>query len=260
MALRDLGVPFEKYRVVEWDKYAIKSYNAIHETEFETTDITKIHANDLGIVDVDKYEYLMFYSFPCTDLSVAGKQAGMKEGSGTSSALLWEVRRLIDEMTELPRILCMENVPQVHSKKNIDQFQQWLDFLESKGYKNYYQDLNAKNFGIPQSRNRCFCVSLLGDYEFEFPEPIELRTTVRDYLENQVDEKYYLKSEKAKILIDKLVEGGKIPIEKERVVTELCLKNPRVIDTANCIKARYDMGISNLGSDGTGVCEYYELL
>ena len=194
---------------------------------------------------------------------MAGRQAGMTKGSSTRSGLLWEVERLLNECDELPQILVMENVPQVHSKKNMPDFQQWLDFLESKGYKNYYQDLNAKNFGIPQSRNRCFCVSLLGNYEFEFPEPIELCTTVRDYLEDQVDEKYYLKSEKAKILIDKLVEGGKIPIERERererVVTELCLKNPRVIDTANCIKARYDMGISNLGSDGTGVCEYYEL-
>lgn len=98
MALRDLGVNFEHYKVVEFDKYAIASYNAIHNTNFPTMDITKVHAEDLNVVDTDKYEYIMTYSFPCQDLSNAGKQKGMKKGSGTRSGLLWEVERLLDEM------------------------------------------------------------------------------------------------------------------------------------------------------------------
>lgn len=97
MALRDIHADFEHYRVCEFDKYAIASYNAIHGTKFETSDITKLKGEDLGIVDTDKYTYIMTYSFPCQDLSLAGKQKGMKKGTGTRSGLLWEVERLLNE-------------------------------------------------------------------------------------------------------------------------------------------------------------------
>lgn len=97
-ALELLGVHFEHYRICEFDKYAVASYNAVHGTNFGTSDITKIHAEDLGIVDTDKYTYIMTYSFPCTDLSNAGKMKGMGRGSGTRSGLLWEVERLLDEL------------------------------------------------------------------------------------------------------------------------------------------------------------------
>lgn len=169
MALRDLGVKFEHYRVVEFDKFAIKSYNAIHGTNFLTIDIRDLKGSDLGIVDKDKYTYLLTYSFPCQDLSLAGKQKGIEKGSDTRSGLLWEVERLLNETEELPDILLMENVSQVHSKKNMPDFQMWIDFLKNKGYSNYWQDLNAKNYGIAQNRNRCFMVSILGDYSYEFP-------------------------------------------------------------------------------------------
>ena len=189
MAMKRLGANFEHYRVVEYEKYAIKSYNAIHGTDFEPMDITKIIGSDLGISDTDKYCYIMTYSFPCQDLSVAGKQKGMTKGSGTRSGLLWEVERLLNEVENLPQVLLMENVPQVHGKKNMEDFQRWIDFLESKGYSNYWQDLNAKNYGVAQNRNRCFMVSILGDYIFKFPEPIELKKVMKDYLEDEVDEK-----------------------------------------------------------------------
>ena len=145
MALRDLGADFEHYRVVEFDKFAIASYNAIHGTNFKTTDIRNISGVDLGICDIDKFCYIMTYSFPCQDLSVAGKRKGMTKGSGTRSGLLWEVERLLNECEELPQVLLMENVTQVHGKKNMLDFQKWIDFLESKGYRNYWQDLNAKD-------------------------------------------------------------------------------------------------------------------
>lgn len=138
----------------------------------------------------------MTYSFPCQDLSLAGKGKGMEKGSGTRSGLLWEVERILNECTELPQILLMENVPQVHGKKNIDDFQQWIKALENLGYSNFWQDLNAKNYGIPQNRNRTFMVSILGDYKYEFPKPFELKLKLKDMLEDEVDEKYYL-SEKA---------------------------------------------------------------
>ena len=208
MALKRLGANFEHYRVVEFEKYAIKSYNAIHGTDFEPMDITKIIGQDLGISDTDKYCYIMTYSFPCQDLSVAGKQKGMTKGSGTRSGLLWEVERLLNEVENLPQVLLMENVPQVHGKKNMEDFQRWIDFLENKGYSNYWQDLNAKNYGVAQNRNRCFMVSILGDYSFEFPGPIELKKVMKDYLEDEVDEKYYINNEKAQKLIQKLIDNG----------------------------------------------------
>ena len=208
MALKELGVPFEHYRVVEFDKYPVASYNAIHGTNFPPMDVTKIHGEDLGIVDTDKYTYLLTYSFPCQDLSVAGKGRGMTKGSGTRSGLLWEVERLLNECNSLPQVLLMENVSQVHGSKNIDDFNNWIAFLEDKGYSNFWKDLNAKDYGVAQNRNRTFMVSILGPAKFEFPEPIELNKVMKDYLEDEVDEKYYVTSQKALDLIERLKEEG----------------------------------------------------
>ena len=195
-ALTNLGIQYEHWGVCEWDKYAIQSYNAVHGTNFEPSDITKLTAKDLNIIDTEHYNYLLTYSFPCQDLSNAGKGRGMEKGSGTRSGLLWEVERLLNECTELPQVLLMENVPQVHGVKNKEHFDKWIAFLESKGYTNYWKDLNAKDYGIPQNRNRCYMVSVLGGYTYEFPQPIPLELKLGDMLEKEVDEKYYL-SEKA---------------------------------------------------------------
>ena len=222
MALKRIGAKFEHYRVVEFDKYAIASYNAVHGTNFPTMDIAKVRAEDLNICDTDTFTYILTYSFPCTDLSVAGKQAGMSKGSGTRSGLLWEVERILTEIRdsngELPQILFMENVPQVHSQDNMPDFRKWLDFLESLGYTNYYQDLNAKNYGVAQNRERCFMFSFLGEYNYHFPQPIPLKKKLKDYLEDNVDEKYYINNEKADKLIKRLIDNGTLPntISKSR--------------------------------------------
>ena len=215
MALERIGAEFEHYRIVEFNKYAIASYNAVHGTDFPTMDITKVHAEDLNICDTNAFTYLLTYSFPCTDLSVAGKQAGMSKGSGTRSGLLWEVERILTEIRdsngELPQILFMENVPQVHSQDNMPDFRKWIDFLESLGYTNYYQDLNAKNYGVAQNRERCFMFSFLGEYNYHFPQPIPLKKKLKDYLEDNVDEKYYINNEKAGKLIKQLIDNGTLP-------------------------------------------------
>ena len=205
MALRDLGADYESYRVVEFDKYAIKSYNAIHGTDFPTLDIRDIHCEDLGIVDKQNVTYLLTYSFPCQDLSKAGKQRGMTKGSGTRSGLLWEVERILNECKEkdsLPQVLLMENVPDVIGSKNYEDFMKWHVALENMGYQSYYKVLNAKDYGIPQNRERCFMISILGDYNYTFPRPIPLKLRLKDMLEEQVDEKYYLSQDK----VDKFVK------------------------------------------------------
>ena len=191
-ALENIGVKFEHYQICEFDKYAVASYNAVHGTEFTTSDITKIHASDLGIVDTGKYCYIMTYLFPCTDLSNAGKRAGMKKGSGTRSGLLWEVERLLNEMKELPQVLLMENVPAVLQEKNRNDFYDWCNFLETLGYTNRYAKLNAKYYGIPQNRERVFMVSFLGDYYYRFPKCKVLDIRLKDILEENIDQKYYL--------------------------------------------------------------------
>lgn len=139
----------------------------------------------------------------------------MSKGSGTRSGLLWEVERILTEIRdsngELPQILFMENVPQVHSQDNMPDFRKWLDFLESLGYTNYYQDLNAKNYGVAQNRERCFMFSFLGEYNYHFPQPIPLKKKLKDYLEDNVDEKYYINNEKANKLIKQLIDNGTLP-------------------------------------------------
>lgn len=177
---------------IEIDKYAINSYNTIHGTNYPPTDIKNVHGSDLNITNTDNYFYIVFYSFPCQSLSVAGKNEGMAKGSSTRSGLLWEVERILNECEKLPQMLMMENVCNVHGKKHVADFEQWKIFLESKGYKNFVADLNAKDYGIPQNRKRCFMISVLGDYQYKFPEPIPLEKTMKDFLEDKVDDKYYL--------------------------------------------------------------------
>lgn len=182
----------ENYKVVEFDKYAIASYNAINKTNFKTLDITKITATDLAIKDTDKYEYILTYSFPCQDLSLAGKQRGMQKNSGTRSGLLWEIERILNDCDELPQLMLMENVPEVVGRKNIIDFQKWELKLEKLGYSNYIKILNAKDYGIPQNRRRCFMISILGNYNYNFPRHIRLKLKLKDLLEDEVDEKYFL--------------------------------------------------------------------
>lgn len=257
MALRNIGADFEKYKAIEIDKYAVKSYNAVHGTDIIPTDICKIE--DLGIVDKEKYEYILFFSFPCTDVSYAGLQQGFEEGSGTASSLLWEVKRLLLN-NPLPQTLIMENVKALVGKKNMPLFQKWLDFLNSLGYKTTWQVLNTKDYGVPQNRERVFAISFLDhNRNYEFPKPVPLKNTLRELLEDTVDESFYMQSEKAEKLINELLErytiedfliaadvNGCVPVDKS-------VNKPRINKISNCITAREDRGISNHANEGNGV-------
>lgn len=216
MALERIGANFEHYRVVEFDDFAIKSYNAVHETDFPTIDICTVNGEDLGIVEKDKYDYLLTYSFPCVDISVAGQQKGMAKGSGTRSGLLWEVERILNELHEtdsLPQILLMENVDAITNQQNKPHLMKWISFLDGLGYTSYGKILNANDYGIAQNRNRYFLVSLLGEYNYKFPNPMELTTCIEDYFEPMSEEqalKMVVKSKKAMDLMMELYDDGKL--------------------------------------------------
>lgn len=215
MALRNLGADFETYRAVDFDKYAIASYNAVHGTNFPAIDIKDVNGIDLGIEDRERFTYLLTYSFPCTDLSIAGRMAGMSEGSETRSSLLWQVKRILAELKDnLPQILLMENVPAIHSEQNKADFRKWLDFLDGLGYSSYVEDLNAWDYGVAQSRERTFVVSLLGDYNYKFPEMIEeLKYCIEDYFEDLTEDQamqLVVKSGKALDLLVELDEKGQL--------------------------------------------------
>lgn len=169
-------------------------YNNIRATR-NLVSVCNIKGADLEIADTDKYDYIMTYSFPCQDLSNSGKRAGMEKGSGTRSGLLWEVERLLLEMKERPQVLLMENVPDVIGSKNMKAFSEWIATLDGLGYKSKWQVMNATEFNVPQNRARCFMVSILGDWYYDFPKPVGCGIALKDVLEENVDESYYIKPE-----------------------------------------------------------------
>ncbi len=184
MALRRLGIDFEVVGISEIDKYAIQAYMAVHGDTPNYGDISKIDWSS-----VPDFDFLT-YSFPCTDISTAGQQKGFAEGSGTRSSLLWECRKAIE--VKRPKYLLMENVKNLVSKKFTPYLKEWLRFLEGQGYSNYTKVLNAKDFGVPQNRERVFMVSILGEVSFHFPKPFTLEKRLKDVLEKDVDESFYL--------------------------------------------------------------------
>lgn len=188
MALRNLGVEFDLVGFSEIDKYAVQSYCAIHgvDESLNLGDITKI---DIGSLpnDID----LITHGSPCQDFSFAGKRLGGDEGTGTRSSLMWNTVEIIRE--KKPKCVIWENVKGAISKTNIHNFNKYIDSLMSLGYTSYYKVLNAKDFGIPQNRERIFVISILGEHnEYVFPGTKPLDKCVEDFLEKDVDDKYYL--------------------------------------------------------------------
>ena len=187
----------------------------------------------MGICDCDKYLYIMTYSFPCQDLSRAGKMLGMDKGGGTRSGMLWQVERLLDELKEtnsLPQMLLMENVPDVVGQKNISNFASWLAKLERLGYKCSWQVLNSSDFGVPQNRDRCFMVSILGDYYYDFPQKYGLKKVFLDLLEKNVDEKFFLSDKAIDYIIDN--DGKTIGTKWEDKIQSGVL-NPKIAHTVS---------------------------
>ena len=245
-ALENIGVPFEHYKVCEFDPAAVNSYNAIHGTKFAPSDITKIKARDLNIINTDKYCYITTYSFPCTDLARAGRVKGMNKGSGTRSGLLWEVERLLDECEELPQVLLMENVPEVIGAGNKKAFSEWITKLDQLGYRSYWDILNASDYAIPQNRARCFMISILGNYYYSFPRPQKLTVAASAYFDNSRLEENIIseRSESKKLIIQ--ADSKKARIAQATKKGYITLKNNGVCSLSfPNSKGRRGRGIAN---------------
>ena len=190
-ALERQGIEYQLVNYCEIDKYASKSYSLIHNVseQMNLGDITKIDTLDMD----DNVDFIT-YGFPCQDISLAGKQKGFEQnGELTRSGLFFEALRIIEGTK--PKVAICENVKNLTSKRFSKEFSIVLQSLEEAGYNNYWQVLNAKDYGIPQNRERVFIVSIRKDIDngsFEFPKPFELELRLKDMLEDQVDEKYYL--------------------------------------------------------------------
>ena len=187
MALDRLPIDYELVGWSEIDKYAIQAHNAVYPQWAERNygDICQIDWSKVPDFD------LFTYSSPCQDFSQAGLQRGGEKGSGTRSSLLWECQKAIE--AKRPKYCLMENVAALVSGKFIRLFNPWQLTLENLGYKNFAAVLNAKDYGVPQNRERIFLVSIHdADARFEFPKAIKLERRLKDVLETNVDERYYL--------------------------------------------------------------------
>lgn len=247
-ALKRLGIEYELVGYSEIDKYASKSYSAVHEEpEIKNYwDITKINEKELPDFD------FMTWGFPCQDISIAGKQVGIREG--TRSGLYYDGLRILKE--KKPKYSLIENVKALTSKKFADSFENILQDLEDAGYSNYWQVLDAKDYGIPQHRERVFIVSIRKDIdqEFTFPEKEELRLKLKDLLEDEVDEKYYLSDRMIKTFSDMTNRNGYI---RGKCFKPHELDDGRVANTIkttagsrpedNYVKRKYDEFINEKG-------------
>jgi DNA (cytosine-5)-methyltransferase 1 len=178
-SLSNLNIDYDLIGFSEIDKYAATAYSTIHNINksFNLGDINKINYNELDDFD------LMTYGFPCQDVSAIGKQAGFEEDSNTRSSLLWKAMEIAKYKN--PKYLVAENVKNLVQKKFKNDFEKWLKYLDEMGYNSHWKVLNAKDYGIPQNRERVFVISIRKDVDqdFKFPEPVPLKGTLDTYLE-----------------------------------------------------------------------------
>jgi len=243
-ALENLNVPYELVAFCEFDKYATKSYCAIHGVDESKNlgDITKVDETKLP-KDID----ILTYGFPCQDISLAGNKKGLfnEDGTKTRSGLFFDAMRII-EATK-PKIAIAENVKNLVSKKFMVEFQIVLDSLEQAGYNNYWQVLNAKDYGFPQNRERVFIVSIRKDIDhglFQFPESFPLKKRLKDVLEDEVDEKHYLKQKD----VDKFIQ---IESKNENGCKQVgFLNRPTTHDFSNRVYSTDGIARTLMGSGG----------
>lgn len=263
----NLGYEPEKNKYYDWDKLARRKTNDV-EKYWLACKLT----HNLG--DINKIEFLSYadfwtISFPCQSISVAGKMKGLKPDSGTRSSLLWENIRLLKRAKDdgtLPRYLMFENVKNLVSKKFIDDFNNLLEVLDELGFNSYWKVLNSKDCGVPQNRERVFVISIRKDIDngtYDFPKPFDTGIRLKDILDKEVNEKYYLSKDiqnKFVMNIENYDSNNNVGYISKEFVEQISM-DKSINDTnfnleySNCITAREDRGVSNRKSEGTAVLE-----
>lgn len=290
----NLGYEPEKNKKFDWFKLAKKKSNDI-EKYWLACKLT----NNLGDISrIDELPYADFWtcSFPCTDISVAGKMKGLDPDSGTRSSLLWENIKLLKKAKDnntLPKYIMVENVKNLVSKKFIEHFNNLISVFDDLGFNTYWSVLNGKDCGVPQNRERVFVIAIRKDIDngtFDFPKPFDTGIRLKDVLEENVDEKYYLSevaTRKFKLFSeskgDDIKVAGSLNPDKNvqdrvrvldtdgvsqglratdykdpvKIVSGIdkSIKDTQMIEYANCITSREDRGVSNRKSEGTAVLE-----
>lgn len=233
VALRNLGIPVKAIDYVEIDEKAVRSYNAMFRDELEY--------KTQSVVGWNMKPDILIHGSPCQDFSIAGHQKGAEEGSETRSSLMWETIHIIDQMGAWkPRYVIWENVKNVLSKHMIHNFNRYLQEMERMGYTNTFEVLDAREFGLPQARQRVFTVSCLGRECFNFDKLI--RTEMRDINEFLCDDygKQHIVTQPS--MIERIGEGkskfsGRVPVIKDYAMTITCKQmrcpNSGVIDLGN---------------------------
>lgn len=242
-ALSRRKIPFEVVGFSEIDKYAVRSYCAVHgvSEKLNLGDITKIDLDSLPEAD------LITHGSPCQDFSVAGIGRGGDVDSNTRSSLMWNSVEIIGRIR--PKYVIWENVKNVLSKKHKHNFDKYLQELKKLGYTNYYKVLNAKDYGVPQNRERIFCISILGNHTpYIFPDGFDNGVRLKDILENNVDEKYYISEEKTSKLIQE-IKTDKLGL----ILSNQATKLDQEVDTANTLLARDYKGFGNQGMNAVAV-------
>ena len=251
-ALTRGGYDFRVVNYCEIDPYASKAYSQIHgiSEDFNLHDVRQV--NTLLMDNVN----LMTWGWPCQDISVAGKQRGFTDSDGnrTRSGLFFEGLRILETLQ--PEYAIAENVKALTGKKFTTEFETVLTSLDKAGYNNYWKVLNAKDYGVPQNRERVFIISIRKDIDtgaFTFPEKQELKLRVKDLLEPVVDEKYYIDNERSRNLIRQIT--AKFDLGGGIAVVDCTINDPKIKDVSNCIPARYDKGVETQRSAGPAVIE-----
>jgi len=249
MALKNLDLDIELVGISEIDKYAIQSYEAIH---------GKVK-NFGGIGSFDRFPNnidILTWSFPCQDISLAGKQKGMEDGTRSNYGYVFLDTVEATSYHERPKVLLMENVKALLSEKFRDDWREIQLRLEKMGYKNYADSLIATDYGVPQTRDRVFIASVKGEYNYNFPKPIPLTKRLKDYLEDEVDEKYYLSGKQIEQIVNwkaynKPLENAKSEND-ETIQTITAKSNTSMNSSMVLIKEATKQGYS-IAKDGDGI-------
>lgn len=259
----NIGYVPEKNQMYDWYRNGKKFEDQIRKTYLACQ--LNHNLGDMSKINVLPEADVWFTSTPCQSISVAGRLDGLNPDDNTRSSLIWHNIRLLkaaQDSNTLPKYIMLENVKNLVGNKFIKDFEKFNELIESFGYNTYWEVINGKDCGVPQNRERVFAIYIRKDIDngrFTFPKPFDNGLRLKDVLEDEVDEKYYIDTPKARQLIQDLLDRGVIGNNKSSVEgIDLSISKPKEIEVANCVSARTDRGISNRTAEGSGICELHQ--